>query len=372
MYRIVKIGADVHSSNFTLCAVSPILGEEPELLFRKQVAPDHKNILKFIDTLKNSYPNDEVLVTCGYEAGALGFTLHHQLEKHGVKCVIMAPSTMEMPGGKRIKTDPRDAYQIAKCLSNGGYHPVHVPTKEDEAVRDYIRMRDDHCKSWKQNKQQINSFCLRHGHIYDREKWTRLHLKWLDSLELSELNRETLVQYLLTYRYLEERIKYLEKRIEELAEEKAYREKVSRLCCFLGIRTRSALSLVVETGDFNRFTKASAYASFLGLVPGESSSADSINRMGITKAGNKQLRRLLIEASQSICKGKVGYKSKVLKARQKGSLPEVVGYADRANRRLRQKYYSMIYKGKSRNTCVTAIARELACFIWGMMTDNIA
>lgn len=372
MYRIVKIGADVHISNFTLCAVEPVLGKEPEVLYVTQVNPDYRNILEFVEKLKKTCPEDEFHITCGYEAGALGFTLHNQLDQHGVKCVIMAPSTMEMPGGKRIKTDPRDAYQIAKCLSNGGYHAVHVPTKEDEAVRDYIRMRDDHSKSLKQIKQQIGAFCLRHGHVFDREKWTRLHLKWLESLELSELNREALDQYLLTYRYLEERIQYLDKRIEELAEEKAYQEKVARLCCFLGIKTRTALSFVVETGDFSRFADASKYASFLGLVPGERSSGDSINRTPITKAGNKHLRRLLIEASQGICRGRIGHKSNELKTRQKGNPPEVIDYADRANRRLRQKYYRMIYKGKLRNACVTAVARELSCFIWGMMTENIA
>jgi transposase len=132
------------------------------------------------------------------------------------------------------------------------------------------------------------------------------------------------------------------------------------------------LSFIVETGDFNRFRKASSYSAFLGLIPGEDSSSDNINRTALTKAGNKHLRTLLIEASQGICRGKPGYKSKELTARQKGNCPEVIEYADKANRRLRQKYYRMIFKGKARNTCVAAIARELSCFIWGMMTVNIA
>ena len=83
------------------------------------------------------------------------------------------------------------------------------------------------------------------------------------------------------------------------------------------------------------------------------------------------MRQLLIEASGGICKGAVGHKSKELRARQNGNTAEVIAYADKANTRLRSRYYKFIRHGKKRNVAVAAIARELACFVWGMMTDNI-
>lgn len=141
--------------------------------------------------------------------------------------------------------------------------------------------------------------------------------------------------------------------------------------CFLGIKTHTALSLIVETGEFERFAKGNQYASYLGLAPGENSSSDSVHRLGITKAGNSHLRQLLIEASSGICKGAVGHKSKELRARQNGNTAEVIAYADKANTRLRSRYYKFIRHGKKRNVAVAAIARELACFVLGMMTDNI-
>ena len=146
---------------------------------------------------------------------------------------------------------------------------------------------------------------------------------------------------------------------------------MKRLGCFLGIRTHTALSLVVETGDFERFAKGNTYAAYLGLAPGEHSSSDSINRLGITKAGNGHLRQLLVEAAGSICKGAVGHKSKELRGRQSGNTAGVIAYADKANTRLRSKYYRLIRHGKKRNVAVAAVARELACYVWGMMTDNI-
>ena len=84
------------------------------------------------------------------------------------------------------------------------------------------------------------------------------------------------------------------------------------------------------------------------------------------------MRRLLVEASKGLCKGVVGYKSKELRSRQKGQPAEVIAYADKANIRLRSKYYKMIRHGKKKNVAVAAVARELACFIWGMMTGNVA
>ena len=165
----------------------------------------------------------------------------------------------------------------------------------------------------------------------------------------------------------------MDKRIEELAAEEEYAENVHKLSCFLGIKTQSALSVLTETGDFKRFGTAQQYASYLGLVPGEDSSGEDQDRLGITKAGNRHLRMLLVEAAQSYSRGKPGYKSKELKKRQEGNPPEVIAYADKANERLRRKYYRLVLSyNKQSNVAKIAVARELACFIWGMMTGNVA
>jgi len=142
------------------------------------------------------------------------------------------------------------------------------------------------------------------------------------------------------------------------------------MSCLLGIKTHTALSMIVEVGDFERFEKAPKFASFLGLVPSEDSSDTRVNRYSITKAGNSHLRRLLVEVAQSYTRGNVGHKSVALKQRQKGNPQEVIAYADKANERLRRRFYKMtLNKGVSRDVAATAIARELACFIWGMMTE---
>lgn len=370
-YSTVYVGMDVHKETFTLCCYT---NEKEKGEYSQKVDGHYSKVINYIEAMRFHY-GDDVTFICGYEAGCLGFTLYHQLIEHNIKCVILAPTTMLKPQGKKnIKTDKRDAELIARCLAHHDYSAVHIPTEKDEQTKEYIRMRNDHKLALKKVKQQILSFCLRHNYRYTdgANHWTGSHVNWLKSLNPEGLYKEILQEYLITYDSLVDKIQRLDKRIEELACDDEYREKVKKLTCFLGIKTQTALSVITETGDFKRFSTAQHYASYLGLVPGEKSSGDEQNKLGITKAGNRQVRMLLVEASQSYSRGQIGHKSKALKQRQEGNDPRVIAYADRANERLRRRFYKLVLgKCKRHNVAKTAIARELACYIWGMMTGNI-
>jgi len=348
--------------------------EKDELLYRQTVAPDYRVILKYLEQVRKRYPG-EIEFICGYEAGCLGYTLYHQLNERGVKCVILAPTTMGITNTNRVKTDKRDAGNIARCLAFNTYSAVFVPTAQDESVKEYIRMRDSQKKALKAVKQQILALVLRQGCRFTegRNYWTQKHIKWLNSLEMGGILQESLDEYLITFDYLVNKIERLDKRIEEFAGDERYRDNVKRLSCLIGVKTHTALSAIVEIGDFKRFGKAGQLAGFLGLVPGENSSGGKERRGGITKAGNSHVRRLLVEAAQCYTRGVVGHKSANLKQRQNGNEAKVIAYADKANERLRRKFYKMTLKnGGNRNVAVTAVARELACFMWGLMTDNVA
>ena len=126
MYRIIKIGMDVHSKNYTLCAMEPLIGEEDRIFANIQVTADYKNILMFIEQLKMKLGmSDEYDIQCGYEAGCLGYSLYNQLTAAGVKCVILAPTTMLTQQGKtgedRCKRCPDDCpvsvlWRVSCCL----------------------------------------------------------------------------------------------------------------------------------------------------------------------------------------------------------------------------------------------------------------
>jgi len=371
MNSIHYIGMDIHKESYTLCCYS---FEKDEILYKQTVSPDYKMILRYLEQIRLRH-GENIEFVCGYEAGCLGYMLYHQLMNHGVKCVILAPTTMGITNTNRIKTDKRDAGNIARCLAFRTYSEVFVPTAEDETVKDFIRMRDDQKKALKVIKQQILAFVLRHGYRFDGGKnyWTGKHISWLKSLNFGGTLQEALDEYLITFEYLSDKIGRLDKRIEELAGDERYQESVKKLSCLIGVKTHTALATIVEIGDFKRFPKAEQFAAFLGLVPGEDSSGGKYSRGSITKAGNSHIRRLLVEAAQSYTRGTVGHKSVDLKRRQDGNAPQVIAYADKANERLRRKFYRMTLKnGSKRNVAATAIARELACFMWGLMTDNVA
>jgi len=370
MTSIIYVGMDVHTTNYTLCCYS---FENDQIFAMTQMSPDYRNILNYLDRIRKNY--DDCHFLCGYEAGCLGYSLWHNLMNNNVECVILAPSTMpETKKKKKIKTDKRDAANIAKCLAFNTYSAVNIPTPTDNAVKEYIRMRDDAKDTLKRYKQRLLSFCTRHGKHFTegRSYWTQKHMTWLKALDFGNpVLQEAFEEYLVLYNQASDKVDLYDKRIEELAQREEYAEKVKKLSCLVGIKTHTALAIIVETGDFSRFLKAENYASFLGLVPGEDSSGDSVQRTGITKAGNSHIRKLLVESAQSYGRGAVGKKSKTLRARQADNEPKVIAYADKANERLKRKFYRINFKSK-RNIAVVAVARELACFVWGMMTDNVA
>ena len=375
MNSITYIGMDVHTTNYTLCAFT-MQTQQP--FCELQIKPEFEALKKYLTKLDEIQGGNSRFL-CGYEAGCLGYSLYKEITSYKwkgftVDCVIMAPTTMaSSPKDKTQKTDSIDARRIAQCLCYGQYKSVYVLTEEDDAVKEYIRMRDDTQTLLKQTKQQIIALCIRHGFQFDgKTYWTQKHIEWLDKLPFSHpLVRETMNEYMSTYRRLTEDLDRFDKRIDELSRTERYAEKASQLCCFKGIATHTAMSLLSEVGDFNRFPTAQHFAAFLGLIPSQHSSSDSKHLGSITKAGNSHLRRLLVESANCYNRGTVNKKSQLLKKRQEGNKPEVIAYADRGSARLRRKYIRLILNKKSANVAKTAVARELACFIWGMMTGHI-
>jgi transposase len=235
-----------------------------------------------------------------YEAGCLGFDLYHFLEKHGIDCEIIPANTVFRPGNeKKSKTDRRDAVLIGRMLKRAEAQGIHIPSREEEGIRDFIWGRGDLVDGLTRTKQRIQKFLLRHGYRYESERyWTGFHIKWMGGLEFEQvLEKETFEQYLSRLEDLTERIRRMEKRIEEAAQGPCCREKVQKLRAFGGIDYLTALALVCEIGDFRRFPSPGAFMSYLGLVPSEFSSGGRRNQGHITKAGNTHIRKLLTESA---------------------------------------------------------------------------
>lgn len=161
-------------------------------MYKQKMAADYKLILKCVEQLRSRFSADTEFI-CGYEAGCLGYSLYHQLMDHGMKWIILAPTTMSIINTSRVKTDKRDVGNIARCLAFHTYSEVHVPTDEDNGVKEYIRMRDDQKIHLKKTKQQILVLVLRLGKKFEGGKkyWIIARMKWLKSLKLGGVFQET-------------------------------------------------------------------------------------------------------------------------------------------------------------------------------------
>lgn len=369
MKSIVYIGMDVHKNSYSLCAMHGYTGE---ILGETRIVSDIRMVEKFIENIRKK-SEEEVEIKTGYEAGCLGYSLYNELKVKGIECDILAPTTMQKSAKNKVKKNDRmDAKNIAANLANNTYKKVYVPCEEDVEVKEYIRMLNDFKDELKKVKQHINAFALRLGLKYPgKSRWIEAHIKWLKSVEISELYREILNEYLSEYDSLKERIERFNQRLKEMSQKETYREKVSELRCFKGIDTTAAMTMHVEISDFNRFPNADAFSAYLGLTPGDNSSGDRNSHTGITKQGNSTVRATMVECAQALVKGTIGVKSKRIKARQAGQDVRVIDYADRAVIRLQKKFHKMIKQEMPRNKAITAVARELACFVWGMETGNI-
>jgi transposase len=362
------IGLDVHKDSIFMAVlddrkVRPDAKADNDVIAAGEVQTNSPKLVKAIQQYQG-----KGRVFVAYEAGCLGFEVYHFLKKQGIDCRIIPANSVFRPGNeKKIKTDRRDAVLIARMLKRGEAKGIYIPGQEDEAVRDLIRGRGDLVDDLTRTKQRIQKFLLRHGRQYETNRyWTGKHLKWLAGLEFERpLERETLEQYLGHMADLIERIKRIEARIVTVAQQPEYAARVQKLRAFRGIDYLTALALICEIGDFRRFPSAGAFMSYLGLVPSEFSSGARRRQGGITKAGNTHIRKLLTESAWHY--PRVVKQSKRLAERRIGTSELVIARADKAMRQLHDKYYQMIHQKKHACVAITAVSRQLAGYIWGVM-----
>lgn len=306
----------------------------------------------------------EALQVC-YEAGPTGYGLQRYLARAGVSCVVVAPSLIPTQSGLRVKTDRRDARRLAHFLRSGDLTPVWVPDEQTEALRDLERAREDAKCAEKAAKQQLSKFLLRQGRRYTEGKqWTKRHWGWIHQQTFThEAHRRVLVDSIQTVQQAGDRVQRLECDIGELIEDWVLSPLVRNLQAFRGVALLTAVGLAAEIGDFHRFETAGQFMAFVGLVPSEYSSGAHRSQGGITKTGNRHVRRLLIEAAWNYYRWPLRI-SVALHERRQGVPQAVIDIADKAMHRLGRKGYRMCEKGVSPKKTITALARELAGFLW--------
>lgn len=322
-----------------------------------------------IDGLVRRLHSKAAHLVFAYEAGPCGYVLHRYLTRKGLQCLVVAPSLIPKKAGDRVKTDRRDAVLLARLLRSGDLTPVYVPTVEDEAIRDLGRAREDAMADLKAAKFRLQSFLLRLGlHYTGKANWNAAHLRYLAKVVCPTPAQQIVFQE--SVRAVDQQVERVQRLDTELAEHvpswRLY-PVVQALQALRGVQDTVAITIVAEIGDLTRFDNPRQLAAFLGLIPSEYSSGDSRRQGSITKAGNSHARRALIEGAWAY-----RFPAKVSAHIQKRleNLPKPIqDIGWKAQVRLCKRYRRLTARGKHPNIAVTAVARELAAFMWAIAQE---
>lgn len=361
-YSTKYVGMDVHKETIAVATAKEGRGEA---VYYGEIPNTAEAIRKLV---KKVVSNGERVSFC-YEAGPCGYEVYRQLIDLGQKCDVVAPSLIPKKSGNRVKTDRRDAKTLTRLHRAGELTPVWVPDKEQEAVRDLTRAREDMKAMERHAKQRLGAFLLRHGKRYPgRSTWTQAHFRWLEGIKF-EIPAQQIVfqEYVDTVKQMERRVAAMEEEMRYAMEGWSLAPVVTGLMALRGVDIITAMTVVAELGDISRFDSPRQLMAHLGLVPSENSSGARRQRGKITKTGNGHARRVLIEASWSY--RLPARKTAHLQRKAAKTTDAVREIAWKAQKRLCRRYWHLIHKGKLQVQACTAIARELAGFIWAIACE---
>ena len=362
------VGLDVHADTISVAVAQS--GRNGQVLSMGIVANRPDSVRKLIKKLQNQgQPR-----VC-YEAGPCGYTLYWQMVALGVQCEVIAPTLIPRKPGDKVKTDRRDATKLARLYRAGELTAVWVPDRAHEALRDLVRAREAAKKDQRAARHRLDKFLLRNG-VYKpgvMTPWTDKHMRWIKTLKFQdELQEVVFRDYLHQVEHQQERLKALEQAIDKAIEQapEHIKEVVAGLQMLRGVGKVTAVGVVAEVGNFSRFSKPSQLMSYAGSVPSEYSTGGPGKKKqgGITKTGNKHVRRLMTESAW-------GYRFRpALNLRMKKGqgairdewIAEVKEMAWKAQIRLHDRYKSLMNRGKAKQVVITAIGRELLGFVWAI------
>jgi transposase len=356
------VGLDVHTDSI---AVSLAPSDSTEVRRYGLIGGTHDDVLRLAKKLQAAHPG-LALKFC-YEAGPHGYPLGRCLRAHHYDCILVAPSKIPRAPGERVKTNRRDADQLARLYRAGELTAIHVPEPEDEAVRDLFRARWQTAKHQHRARQQLKSFLLRHNFRYAGTKaWTAQHLRYLATIKMPFAQQQFVFQE--TVNRISEAGARLERYDAQLPRAVAgwrFEPVVRALMSLRGLALLNAGTLAAELGDLHRFATARQLMGYLGLVPSEDSTGEQRHQGGITKMGNGIARRALIEAAWNY-RAPARISRELLK-RQEGLSQEIKDISWAAQTRLHHRYKHLTGVARKKSpVAAAALGRELSGFVWAL------
>jgi transposase len=319
-------------------------------------------IERLIDKLARKYAQ----VHACYEAGPTGYGLHRQIRALGHACDVIAPSLVPTRPGDRVKTNRQDAVTLARLLRAGEPSTIWVPDAIHEAVRDLVRAREVAAEDLRRKRQQLLSFLLRHGRSFTgRRHWSKAHARWLAGQAFEHPAQQIVFQDQIdAVADAQTRLERMDQQLASIVPTWSMAPVVAAYQAMRGVSFLVAVIFAAEIGDVRRFDSPRQLMAFLGLVPCERSTGETIRRGGLTLAGNRRVRRALVEGAWSY-----RYPARVsetIRTRLEALPKAVREMAWKAQVRLCARYRRLLAAGKAAPVAVAAIAREMAAFLWAI------
>jgi transposase len=354
------VGLDVHKESIAVAYVAK--AHDAEVIFLGTIGTRQADIDQLVRKLQAKAKH----LVFVYEAGPCGSWLYRYLTNKGHICWVVAPSLIPKKAGDRVKTDRRDAVQLARLMRSGDLTPVYVPKVEDEAMRDLTRAREDALRDLKAAKFRLKAFLLRHDIRYTGSAtWGPAHLRWLSEVVCPTPAQQIVFQeYVRAVNEHTERLGRLERELHDQVQSWRLYPVVEALQALRGVQFTVAVTTVAELGDLTRFDNPRQLMKFLGLIPSEYSSGERRRQGTITKAGNTHARRAIVEGAWSY-----RYPAKVsrhIQLRLEQQPKAIQDISWKAQVRLCKRFRRLMARGKHANQVVVAIARELVGFMWAI------
>lgn len=287
------IGIDVHKNSWSVTIRSLNLHLEH---FSQ---PPSARVL--INHLHKKYPGGEYY--SAYEAGFCGTGIHDELCRGEVHNIIIHAADIPFTDKQnKNKTDVRDSRSIAFHLEKGNLQGIYIMPRERQELRSLFRFRQAKVRDLTRTTNRLKSFLLYFGVRFSlafegKEYISSKVLAWLGQLELaSEAGKITLKRYMDDLIYHRGQLLKITQALRKQIQMR-YGQTYLCLLSVPGIGPVTAIALLAEIGDFNRFENPAEYCSFIGLIPWEDSSGENIHTKGIQPRCNKHLRPLIVEAS---------------------------------------------------------------------------
>lgn len=357
----VHLGMDVSKDSISVAILHP----DRDVAEVDKISSDAESVRRLIKRVGR--PSG---IWACYEAGPTGYDLYRLLQSLKVRCDVVAPSLIPKGRGDRVKTDKRDARRLAGLHRAGELTAIAVPSSGQEALRDLCRTRGDMVEDLTRARNRLTKFLLRHSMIYrDGSNWTFKHDRWLSGLAFDDKAlAATFNHYRATVTLRDTALEAVEADLATYFTVEPFAGVVTRLGAYRGVTHMGALCLGAEVFDWRRFGNARSFMSFTGLTCSENSTGLTERRGAITRAGNSHIRAQLCEAAWS-------YQHRpamgaTIRQRQDGVGPNTTARSWAAQNRLCKRFAVLAARKNVKSVVATAVARELAGFLWAEMTAH--